>query len=380
MQINRIGGDAHMLRASGSASKACPLIAVLLLTLGTGLHAGGLSAPDNPKPGEPTDPKARKTFAGAEGWEKRGYKGVAIDEFRKANKQDGGHCAVCLDRAYSLAMETGAYKQAESMMSDWLPQAQSDAMRATLHFRLAKALQQEGMTEKNDKCFSSSCDEFRTALALDPKFAGLHLGLGVSLAYLHQDNAARAEFKAFLDQDQEDPTYHQRAERYLERVELARARMAPPFEVTTLDGRHISMDSLAGKVVLIDFWATWCGPCREALPHIRRIAQKFDGQPLVVLSISLDSDEAKWKDFVAKNGMTWLQYRDRDFTGPIATRFAVKAIPATFSIDADGVLEDQHVGDADIEGKLKKLIAQAVELSNRKTVAAAADKSPVETK
>ncbi len=121
------------------------------------------------------------------------------------------------------------------------------------------------------------------------------------------------------------------------------------------------MDSLAGKVVLIDFWATWCGPCREALPHIRKIAQKFEGQPLVVLSISLDNDEAKWKDFVGKNGMTWLQYRDGYFNGRIATQFGVNAIPATFTIDADGVLEDQHVGDANIEGKLKKLIAQAVE-------------------
>lgn len=130
------------------------------------------------------------------------------------------------------------------------------------------------------------------------------------------------------------------------------------------------MDELAGKVVLIDFWATWCGPCLRALPRIRGIAQKFNGQPLVVVSISLDSDETKWKNFVSKNEMTWLQYRDGYFNGPIATLFAVKAIPATFSIDADGVLEDQHVGDADIEGKLKKLIAQAVELSNRKAASA----------
>ena len=64
--------------------------------------------------------------------------------------------------------------------------------------------------------------------------------------------------------------------------------------------------------------------------------------------------------------MTWPQYRDGGFTGRIATQFAVTAILATFTIDADGVLEDQHVCDADIEGKLKKLIARAVEMNNRK--------------
>jgi DeoR/GlpR family transcriptional regulator of sugar metabolism len=73
----------------------------------------------------------------------------------------------------------------------------------------------------------------------------------------------------------------------------------------------------------------------------------------------MDSDDAKWREFVEKNGMTWLQYRDGRFTGPLARQFNVNAIPSTFTIDADGVLEDQHVGDANIEGKLKKLIVQA---------------------
>ena len=138
--------------------------------------------------------------------------------------------------------------------------------------------------------------------------------------------------------------------------------MAPPFEVTTLSGQRISLDDLRGKVVLIDFWATWCGPCREALPHLQKIARKFEGQPLVILSVSLDSEDKKWKEFVAKNGMTWLNCRDGSFDGELAKMFAVHAIPHTFTIDADGVLQDEQVGDAAIEGKLKKQIARAQEL------------------
>jgi thiol-disulfide isomerase/thioredoxin len=114
--------------------------------------------------------------------------------------------------------------------------------------------------------------------------------------------------------------------------------------------------------VLIDFWATWCGPCREALLNMREIAKKFQGQPLVVLSVSLDSDEQKWKEFVAQHEMTWPQYRDGGFTAPIAKMFGVEAIPHTFTIDADGVLQDEHVGDASIEAKLKKLVARAREI------------------
>ncbi|HEV2486122.1 MAG TPA: redoxin domain-containing protein [Terracidiphilus sp.] len=364
-----------MPRVSYSSYKACLAITILLFAPGLGLHASGAPTASNPKPGEPTDPKARKTFAGAVEFQKKGQKQVALGEFRKANTQDGGHCVACLSRAYSLAMETGAYKEAESVLRDFLPLAQTDAAKAPLHFQLAVALQREGLSTKKDNYFTESCDEYRTALQLDSSLALAHYGLGASLAQLHQDDTARAEFKAFLDQDKDNPAAHPRAQRYADRIELARAKMAPPFSVVALDGRHVSMDELAGKVVLIDFWATWCGPCLRALPRIRGIAQKFYGQPLVVLSISLDSDEAKWKNFVSKNEMTWLQYRDGHFNGPIATLFAVKAIPATFSIDADGVLEDQHIGDADIEGKLKKLISQAVESSNRKAASAATIKA-----
>src|SRR5215469_709102 len=165
----------------------------------------------------------------------------------------------------------------------------------------------------------------------------------------------------------EDDPVRERVLRYVDRPELARARMAPPFEVTTSTGQRLTMDELQGKVVLLDFWATWCGPCREAMPHIRDVARKFQDQPLVVLSVSLDSDEQKWKEFIAKNQMTWPQYWDGGFKGNIATMFGVSAIPHTFTIDADGVLQEEHIGDASIEGKLKKLIARAHELQPAET-------------
>jgi peroxiredoxin len=98
---------------------------------------------------------------------------------------------------------------------------------------------------------------------------------------------------------------------------------------------------------------------------MQKIAKKFEGEPLVVLSVSLDQDEQKWKDFIAKNGMTWPQYLDGGFTGPVSRLFAVNAIPHTFTIDADGVLQDEQIGDSSVEGKLKKLIARAKEVQGK---------------
>jgi thiol-disulfide isomerase/thioredoxin len=213
---------------------------------------------------------------------------------------------------------------------------------------------------------ATCCEEIAKALGAYGNFPDAFLLDGEALANLRQDDAAKTQFEQYLKRKPGDDPNHQQALRYVARPELARARMAPPFAVTTLDGNRISMDDLQGKVVLLDFWATSCEPCREALPRIRGIAKKFQGQPLIILSASLDSNEEKWNDFVAKNEMTWLQYRDGDFGGPIAKLFGANAIPHTFTIDADGVLQDEHIGDASIEGELKKLVAQAREFTGPK--------------
>lgn len=365
-----------MLCASGRLFIRLALTIAFLLGSGINLYCVDAKS-DTPKPGEPTDPKALKSYHEALDWLRIGHRDSAIEAFRKAARQDP-HCTECLKRAYTIAIGIGDYKQAEETAREWLSIATSDLERAAAHYRIAVALQEQGIFNKKDKCFDESCDELKTALQLEPRLTQAHFTYGVSLAHMHQDDAARAEFSSFLQHDTMAPAVHERAQRYLDRIDLARARMAPPFAITTLDGHHLSLDSLAGKVVLIDFWATWCVPCREALPHIRRIAERFQEQPLVVISISLDKDEAKWKDFVAKNQMTWLQYRDGSFGGPIAKSFGVTAIPATFTIDADGVLEDQHVGDGSIEGKLKKLVASAEEATRRKAPAPVLEQHPAD--
>jgi thiol-disulfide isomerase/thioredoxin len=349
-------------------SKCLGAVALVFIAAGAGFYAAAQT--DASKPGEPTDEKARKTFEQAKDWEHHRDYGSAMDDFRKANKQDGGHCKACLRLAYEMATKIGAFKDAEEIARDMVPQAETPQEQIVAHYKLALALQDEGVKGKKEKCFSESCDEFKAVLDLNPNLALAHYGYGVSLAHLRQDDAAKQEFQSFLDTDKNNPNMHDRAERYLDRIELARATMAPPFSLVTMDGQRITMDGLAGKVVLIDFWATWCGPCKQALPHVRAIAKRYTGPNFVVLSVSLDNDEDKWRSFVQKNDMTWLQYRDGGLNGSVAKQFGVTAIPATFTIDGDGVLEDQHVGDADIEGKLKKLIARAAEVANRKPLPA----------
>ena len=307
----------------------------------------------------PTNEKAQKTYKEGLGYLHQRMTGAALDSFKKANKQDGGHCLACQKKMIKYGVELRDWKTAENGAEEIVAQSQGDRNVAVAHYQLGIVLVREGLDKHKDEQFARAHEEMTKALAAVANFPKAIFEDGQVLARLKQDDAAKARFEEFVKMMPADDPDRQRALRYISQPELARARMVPPFVITTTDGQRVSMDDLAGKVVLIDFWATWCAPCREALPRMREIAKKFQGQPLVVLSVSLDSDEQKWKDFIAKNEMTWPQCRDGGFTGPIAKMFGVEAIPHTFTIDADGVLQDEHIGDAAIEGKLKKLVARA---------------------
>lgn len=312
--------------------------------------------------GGPTNEKAQKTFQQAVELEKKHQTEWALDGFKKADKQDGGHCVACQKKMVKYGTELRDWKTAETAAEELVAEAQGDKATAVAHYHCGRVLLVEGIDKKKEELFARAHEEMTKALAGFANFPEAIYSDGLALARLKQDDAAKARFEQFAKMRPEGDVDRQRALRFAGQPELARARMAPAFAVTTTDGQRVSLDDLQGKVVLVDFWATWCGPCREALPHMKQLAKKFEGQPLVLLSVSLDKDEQKWKEFIAQNEMSWPQCWGGGFEGALARMFDVHAIPHTFTIDADGVLQDEHIGDASLEGKIKKLIARAHEL------------------
>jgi thiol-disulfide isomerase/thioredoxin len=304
-----------------------------------------------------SNPKFQSAMAEAKQMQKERQLAFAMDAYKKANKIAAGKDAACLKTLLELQMKTGSYKDAV---------ATTTALEAlaTTPIEKSKAESDHGYTlylEAGDKkrdLLNSANAAFKAALTDDPKNAtALYLD-GHVLARLGQMDAARDQFKACIScLNPKDPSYL-RAQHFAEDPTLSLHNMAPAFTVTALDGSKFNLDAMGGRVVLIDFWATWCGPCNEELPHMKKIAKEFAGQPLVIISVSWDSDETKWKDFINKNEMTWVQYRDADHV--LSRNFGVEAIPHYFTIDSDGVLTAEMLGSgSDVEGKLKKLIARA---------------------
>ncbi|MCD4655728.1 TlpA family protein disulfide reductase [bacterium] len=108
------------------------------------------------------------------------------------------------------------------------------------------------------------------------------------------------------------------------------------FKGETWDGQEISMEKYKGKYVLLDFWATWCPPCKKEIPHLRELAKKYAGnEKFGMIGISLDRNEKPLVDYVKKNKMTWPNIYDAK-NGNIAALYGVKTIPFTVLIDPDG--------------------------------------------
>lgn len=112
---------------------------------------------------------------------------------------------------------------------------------------------------------------------------------------------------------------------------------APDFHATTLDGGFISLSELRGKVVLLEFWAVWCGPCLPEIPFLKELDEEYGDQDFVLIGISLDDDLEKLQQFVEKEQMAWPQiFQGAAWTGEISQLYNVQGIPRAFLIDREG--------------------------------------------
>lgn len=133
-----------------------------------------------------------------------------------------------------------------------------------------------------------------------------------------------------------------------------------PLELSfeALDGRKIDLKSLRGKVVLVDFWATWCGPCLQELPNVKKVYEKYNPQGFEIIGISLDENKEALQAFIRKEKIPWPQYFDgKGWKTYWARYYGIQAIPAMWLVDKKGIVRDQQAR-IDLEEKVKKLLAE----------------------
>ncbi len=128
------------------------------------------------------------------------------------------------------------------------------------------------------------------------------------------------------------------------------------LKFTAVDGKEVDLAKLRGKVVLIDFWATWCPPCRAEVPHVVELYKKFHDQGLEIVGISLDKDKTTMLDFTANHGMTWPQYFDgKGWDNAISSSFGISEIPTMLLVGKDGKVVPPSAND-DLSSAIGKLL------------------------
>ena len=124
-------------------------------------------------------------------------------------------------------------------------------------------------------------------------------------------------------------------------LKLQPGQPAPEFTLHDLDGQPVSLSQFKGQVVLIDFWASWCAPCIGDLPDLRRIKRKAADQPLVFLNLSLDTDEAAWREAVDKHEIEGVHVRADGWGADVAKSYQVNSLPSYYLVDSQGLIVER---------------------------------------
>lgn len=298
---------------------------------------------------------------------RRGKFEEALKSFKRANELRDKKSAECYAWMSETYMALDAYKNAIECADKVIELAGDDRQLMLKAYNNKGLALQQSAERKDQKKLQAAEAVFRQALAMEGAPAILRYNLGVTLLQSKRDEEGVAELKQYV-KDQPNGAYIESARTMIKDPRRARENFAPDFAFTSSEGEHITLDDLHGKVVLLDFWGTWCPPCVESVPELRSLQKRYAKEPnFVIIGISSDSDEEEWREFTVKNKMIWPQYRDHDRR--IQRAFGIRAFPTYILIDHEGIVRFSSIGAgwtraanlADAVNKQIKIVAKSTE-------------------
>ncbi len=307
--------------------KAIPICVIVAWGCVAGLTTAGENAPSLPA-----------AIAEARDLQGRGRYEDAIQVLRSANERVRGRCAECwleMAEAHTGLQEWKRVLQdCDEALRLGVPEA---PLRARCHNLKGAALVRLARGKAGK--LREAEQELRLAREEDPADAAILFNLGYVLLRLERDAEGREVLGEYLRRAPQGAGTEQ-ARSYLDNPRRAREVFAPSFEILTSSGDRLSLGSLRGRLVVLDFWASWCRPCIAAVPEIKALLRKHPD--IVVVSVSADHEEEPWRAAVERLHMTWPQYHDSD--GKVAHLFDVRAFPTYVVIDGDGAIVQRITG------------------------------------
>lgn len=179
--------------------------------------------------------------------------------------------------------------------------------------------------------------------------------------FLMREYIPATEIKSFYDKLDKKLVNTKSAQNIKKTLDLMLAvvvgKPAPKFSAKSPEGKLISLDESLGKVTIVDFWASWCAPCRKENPNVVALYNEYHSKGLNIIGVSLNQDAKKWKDAIAKDNLSWIHVSNLKYWDePIGKQYGISSIPATFILDAKGNIVAKDLrGDA-LRAKVKELL------------------------
>ncbi len=283
----------------------------------------------------------------------------ALAAYHQADKLSHHTYSVCLLRIVSILRKAGDFDGALDTAKKAIAAAGENKKLAAEAHAVRGSLLSTMANKPTDKKLKEAEQEFRDMLALQPELSVGHRYLGVVLIRQNRDAEGIAEMNAFIAAPGNDAKSVAEARAIVANPIRAREPFAPDFSFTSTEGGEVSSAALQGKVVLLDFWATWCPPCRESVPTMVGLHKKFAGKPFEMLGISGDDEEGTVKTFTSKNGMNWTEFLDN--YGAVSGTFEVDSFPTYVVVDKEGVIRYRQSGfGPTVGGELEDAINKAL--------------------
>ena len=301
---------------------------------------------------------------------KRKYE-LALEAYHRADKAAKHGSAVCYMKLAAVERKLGDFPGALDDTKKALKVAGDDKALARQAHMQRGALLAQMAGKPSDKKLKEAEEELRQALAVEPGHALAHFNLGVVLLRQERDSEGLAELNASLATKGLDSATEAEARKMMAAPIRARAPFAPDFSFTTHQNQDISNASLRGRVVLLDFWGTWCPPCRESVPILRNLNKKYAGKAFQLVGVSSDDDEDVWRTFTEAQHMDWQEYID--LSGTVLEAFKIESFPTYVVLDKDGVIRFRRSGlGQDTQGELEDAINKALKKESDPALATAA--------
>lgn len=276
----------------------------------------------------------------------------AVNEFQRASKIRDDRCAECSQRIGQVYLQQGKLKEAAAEFRH------AAELKPPNEAEMYNILGVVLYLQKEKQSFEEAVTALQKAIELsNGKVVKAYYNLGFALIKSGKEQEGIAVLKKFLELDPEAAEASQ-ARAVIADLKMVDARVAPSFAVKSHLGQDLSLEKFRGKVVLLDFWASWCGPCRIDMPEVRKIWKRFGGDRFVIIGINLDSNRPAFEKYIKEEAVTWPQYYDGlGWSNIIARLYGVYAIPHTVLIDEEGAIRATGLRGEDLEAKIGELLA-----------------------